>query len=127
MALVLLFGLHMVAVSWGPIPWAMVALGTLVVYSSLAGVTNSRRIPALRRASAEGLAPRSSELLPLLQGSRPLTVLYVRTGSALAIVFLMTVKPDLAGSLIAVIAGAILGLAASLPHTTRARVLPPVT
>jgi hypothetical protein len=120
-AFVLLFGLHMVAVSWGPIAWAMVALGTLIIYSSLAGVVNSRRIPALRRAVADGLGPDANELRPLLQSPRPLIVLYVRTGLILGIVFLMTVKPDLVGSLIAVVAGAVLGLAASLPHAARAR------
>jgi hypothetical protein len=113
MALILILGIYMVAVTWGPVAWAAVALGAMVLYSSLAGITNARRIPALRRA-VEPSESATGSLQELLRDPRPWTVIQVRTGLALGIVFLMTAKPDLVVSLIAVAVGALAGLFAGL-------------
>jgi hypothetical protein len=121
MVLILLLGLYMLFATWGGVAWAMVALAAMIVYSTLAGIMNGRRIPALRRAVDVEQRVTSDALRRLLLDPRPWTLLQLRTGLALGIVFLMTVKPDLVGSLIAIGASAVLGLATGLPNWTHSR------
>jgi hypothetical protein len=104
--------------------WMMVALVALVVIGVLGMLVTARRMAPIGRALANeqgtlppGLRPRLHD--PLLWGS-----LLTRTAIALGAVWLMTVKPDLTGSLIAMLAAIVIGLAASLPAWSRAGLAP---
>ena len=57
-----------------------------------------------------------------------MTLIRMRTALALGIVFLITVKPGLAGALIAISVAVVLGLASALPawNRNRARSMDPV-
>jgi hypothetical protein len=110
---ILVFGIAMVALAWGPEGWVVVGLGAMVLMAVLGVALTGRRVAGIGRSfSAEqgALSPAYRERLrdPALKVS-----LQARAAIALGIVFVMTVKPDLAGSLAAIGVAAILGLAAS--------------
>ena len=94
--LILVPGLYMVAAGTGWSAWVGVGFVSWVLIAVIGAITG---ISVLRgRMSSRSAAVSWS----------------VRVGSAVAVVFVMTVKPGLLVSLIAVIAGAAAGLAASL-------------
>jgi uncharacterized membrane protein len=101
--------------------WVTIGLVSLVVIGVLGMVVTGRRMAPIGRALAgeqgtlpAGVAPRLDD--PILWAS-----LLTRTSIALGIVWLMTVKPDLIGALIAMTAAIVLGLAASWPSWSQAR------
>ena len=63
--------------------------------------------------------PPSPALRQLLHDPLLVISLQTRVAIALGIVFLMTVKPDLRGSLLAIVIAAMLGLASALPILRR--------
>ena len=74
-----------------------------------------------RRALTTENGAVSSSLHNLLHDSLLSLSIHLRASIALGIDFLMTVKPDLVGSLITVVVAIILGLAFSLPAKIRDR------
>jgi len=64
----------------------------------------------------------AASLDPLLHHPMLAIGIQIRVAIALGIVFLMTIKPDLTGSLLAVGIAALLGLASTLPMLSRERV-----
>ena len=94
--LILVPGLYMVAAGAGWSAWVGVGVVSWVLIALIGAITG---ISVLRGR----MSPRSAAVS-----------WSVRVGMAVAIVFVMTVKPGLLVSLIAVIAGASAGLAASL-------------
>ena len=97
---VLIPGLYMTATNWGWVAWIVVALVCWLAIAVL-GAVNGVRILALDRSQA------------LLTGIRNPTFLIswsTRAGIALAVIFLMTVKPGAAGAVLAILLGAAAGL-----------------
>jgi hypothetical protein len=118
MGLLLLSGAHMMRAVWGGVAWIVIALATLVLMAGL-GVLNGRRLAAIGRATAtEGgvLSPAFRQRLhdPLLW-----TSIQTRVAIAVGIVFLMTVKPDLEGTLLTIGVAIILGLVSAWPMWRR--------
>ncbi len=115
--LILMAGLYMTFTVWGwQTGWINVALVTVVLIATL-GVTviESRRkaIAKLAKEAADG--PVTDVLQERIHDPVLGTALYMLVGLVLGIVFLMTNKPALDGSILVIgIAGA-LGLVASLP------------
>ncbi|HEY7355081.1 MAG TPA: DUF2269 family protein [Ktedonobacterales bacterium] len=113
--LILLAGIYMTVVAWdwAP-PWILVSLAALIVMGVL-GAVSARRLEAIKKAAAEV----SGEAIPPAlkrQLADPVLLTAVLTACAvgLGVVFLMTTKPDLIGSLIALAAALVLGVVSAL-------------
>jgi hypothetical protein len=122
MLTILVTGFYMMATVWGKTPWIFVALGALVLMIALAAALTGPRMVAIERALAAEHKPEFHIIQQL--ANNPLLWISIRTrvAVALGIVFLMTVKPDQRGALLAIVVAALFGIAASLPLTRRERV-----
>lgn len=112
LVLVLIPALYMVFASWGwTTAWINTALITLVLASPLGPAVNTRRLEALARAAREAPA---GQLPPALLTQSNDRILWIScctfTGILIGIVFLMTVKPGLVGSLATIVVALALGL-----------------
>jgi uncharacterized membrane protein len=115
MLLTLVSGIYMTAAVWGPVPWILVALGALVLLVVLGLALTRPRMMALGQSLMTENGPVSARLHNLLHNSLLWLSLRVRVSIALDLVFLMTVKPNLVGSLLTMGAAIGLGLVLSLP------------
>jgi hypothetical protein len=123
MLTILASGIYMMATVWGGVAWLIVALGALVLVILLSIVTG-RRIAPIRRAMTKEIGPASPTLHSL--ANHPLLWISIQTRLAIAlgIVVLMTVKPDLGGSLLVIAITSVIGLVVSLPMPRRAQESP---
>ena len=120
LATLLVSGIYLTATVWGGVAWIAVALGAMVLMAVLGAALSGPRMAAIGRAVENGpLAPVPD---PLLWVS-----MQTRVAVALGIVFLMTVKPDLNGSLLTIAVAAVLGLIAALPAVAAGRSKQPTT
>jgi hypothetical protein len=113
--LVLLSGIYMSATRWGPQGWILVALGGMVVTAVVGGAVGGRRIPAIMQALPAQSGPVTTALRGHLDDPALTLSLRVRTALLLGIVFLMSTRPSLGGSLAAMGAALVLGIAAAMP------------
>jgi hypothetical protein len=122
MLTILVFGFYLAAVAWGGSAWIIVTLGVMVVMIALSVALTGPRMAVLGQALASEKGPPSSSLQQL--ASHPLLWISIQTRVAIAlgIVFLMTVKPGLGGSLLTIGVATVLGLAFSLPMKRSQRV-----
>lgn len=122
MLTILIFGVYLAAVAWGGPAWITVTLGGMVVMMALSAALSGPRMAALGRALTTEKGPLSHSLQQL--ASDPLLWISIQTRVAITvgIVFLMTVKPGLGGSLLTIGAAFMLGLAAALPTKRSQRV-----
>lgn len=121
MLVLLITGFYMMAIGRIGSAWIIVAFGALILMVVLGLTLTAPRMMAIRAAMSTENGPVSSALHSLLHESRLWLSLRLRGSIALGIVFLMTVKPDLLGSLITVAFAVILGLAFSLPARSHER------
>jgi hypothetical protein len=119
--LILIPGFYMTATAWGGVMWISVALGALILLGALGGILTGPRMAAIKRGMATESGPISSDLYRLLHHPLLWVSVQARVAIALGIVFLMSVKPALVGSLITIGVALILGLAWSLATTGRGR------
>ena len=105
---------------WGGAGWIVVAFLTLLLLPPL-GMIAGLRLPAVRRELEAESGPLSPALRRRLDEPLFVASIQVRTAIVLGIVFLMTNKPDAAGSVAAIAVAAVLGVACSLPALDRAR------
>ena len=120
MLVILIAGFYMTFAAWGGADWIEVAFGALIVQSIIAGVLTTPHMRAIRKAIATESGPISPTLRGLLNHPLLWVSMLTRVGIALGIVFLMTVKPALMGSLIALGVAILLGLAL-MPFTMGSR------
>jgi hypothetical protein len=113
LGLILVTGLYMTATTWGPRGWILVALASLVLLAVVGALgTGIRMAPigsAVGRASA---GPLSDDLRRALRDPILLTSLRTRLAIVLGVVFLMTVKPSSAASVVVIVLAAAVGLLA---------------
>jgi hypothetical protein len=114
-------GFHMMAKVWGGVAWILVALGTIVLLAVLTVALSRRRMAAIGKEIASEKGPLSPALQQLLHHPMLWIAIQTRVGIALGIIYLMTVKPDLIGALLTVGVATLLGLAAAIPLSGRAR------
>jgi hypothetical protein len=113
---ILLPGLYMTVTVWGwATGWPAVALAAMVLLAALGAILSGSRMAALGRAAAAESGPISPDLRQRLRGRSLQASVQMRTALAVGIVFLMTVKPALVGSLLAIGVFALLGAASTLP------------
>jgi hypothetical protein len=115
METILLSGFYMMYTIWGGAAWIGVALAAMILLAVLAVAFTGRRMAAIGQvvaADSKMLSPSFQQRLhdPFLWAS-----IQVRVAFALAIVFLMTVKPNLEGALLTMGVATILGLASAWP------------
>jgi hypothetical protein len=112
-------GAYMMATAWGwNTPWILASLGAIVIMMVLGMGVTARRLNAAAQtaAFAGGLSPDLRRRI-----HDPLVWIAVQVGgaTALGVVFLMTTKPDLGGSLLALamamLVGAAVGWLTNLP------------
>jgi hypothetical protein len=119
MLTILVFGFYMAAVAWGGPAWIVVTLAVIVVLIALSVALTGPRMAALGRALAMEKGPLSPNLHQLANNPLLWISIQTRVAVALGIVFLMTVKPGWAGSLLTIGVATLLGLAAALPMPRR--------
>ncbi len=122
MLTLLISGFYMMATVWGGVAWIIVTLGSLIPIAVLAMAVTRRRMAAIERAVTGEHGALSPTLRQLLHDPLLWLSLQTRVAIALGIVFLMTVKPDLVGSLLTIGVAIVLGLASALPILGRERV-----
>ncbi len=113
----LVAGIYMTEVAWEwHTPWVLLSLAALIVMGGLSGGAHGRRLAAIRKAAAE--AP-GGPIPPALQRQMadPVLLTSVQTAGmiGLGVVFLMTTKPDLGGSLITLGVAVVLGVLSAPP------------
>jgi hypothetical protein len=116
MLVLLLSGVYMMVTVWGGVPWITVTIGTLLLLALL-GIPVGRRMAKIERTEMVRDGSVSRPFSSFLQ--HPLLWMFVQTRitAVLGIVFLMTVKPDLNGSLLTIGIATIAGLASALPFS----------
>jgi hypothetical protein len=119
MVTILIAGVWMMALRWGPKPWILTALVSLLVMAIL-GAALTR--PAMARLGAA--LTEEGDRLPgrfrALAGSGSLPVsLWLRLAIAVGILGLMTVKPEVFGSLGIMGAAVVVGVGAALRLSRR--------
>jgi hypothetical protein len=115
-ALVLLVtGIYMMVTVWRGAAWPGIGLIAMVLIAVLGGVLTGRRVGSIARALPTQAGPLPPALAERLRD--PVLVLSARLRAALAlgVVFIMCTKPGMAGSLTAMGAALVIGLAAGLP------------
>ena len=119
-------GIYMMVTTWSlTTPWIMVSLAAMALMMAFGMVISSRQLRAIRRAATIAKSP-TDTISPELQRQTHNPVLWVSTqlaaSTALGIVFMMTTKPNLGGSIwtlvAALILGAIVGIASAKPRPT---------
>jgi hypothetical protein len=121
MLTLLISGIIMTATSWGMVPWIAVTLAAIALMAILTVALSARRLAAIGRAVAAERGPATPALRDALLHPLLWVGIRARVGIALGIIFLMTVKPDLGGSLLVIGLAAIVGLASALPALGRPR------
>ena len=122
MLLLLICGIYMMVTVWGAVAWIIVSLGGIVLMAIPALAVSGRRITVIGEVVAAEQGRISPALQQLLHHPLLWIAIQTRVAIALGIVFLMTVKPELSGSLLAISLATVLGLATALPILARERV-----
>jgi hypothetical protein len=112
LALLLATGLWMTLGAWGWTGWIVVASGSILVLAGI-GASGGIRYSAAVQAASRETGTLSAEQQGRLREALPLASLVMRIFIVLGIVFLMTVKPDIAGSLLAMVVAVLLGVGAA--------------
>ena len=120
LAAILIPGIYMAVTVWGGVGWIVVGFAALLLLPPL-GMINGLRLPAMARDMAGESGPLPPARRQRLDDPLFLASIQIRTAIAVGIVFLMTVKPDLLGSAIAIVVAIAVGLGFSLPALSRAR------
>jgi hypothetical protein len=117
--LVLVTGIYLSVVEWGPDAWILVSLASLVALAGiggvLTGIPRARVTPAVERASG----PLSEELRRGLQTPVLTVSIMTRIAITVGIVFLMVLKPALVSSILTIVLAVGIGVAAGLVSGTR--------
>ena len=114
--LILLAGIYMTVTAWGwSTPWIDVSLAALLGQGALGGALINRRLKAIHTGVAATEAP-AGAFSPGLkrQITDPVlrTAVQINAVTGLGVVFLMTTKPGLVGSLITLVVALLLGIGA---------------
>lgn len=108
---ILVGGLYLASNWGGGTFWIPLALGTTLLIMLIGGLITGRRITRLKKIISSAGNDASADLLSAITKDNALFVSYgLRAGLGLGIVFLMTAKPDLLGSMGGLAAGCAVGL-----------------
>jgi hypothetical protein len=119
MLLILITGFYMTAIARVGAAWISVTLGAIVLLIVVGAALSGPRMAALGKALSNEQGFVSHNLQNLANHPLLWVSMQTRLWIALGIIFLMAVKPDLAGSLLAICIAAVVGLATALPIPRR--------
>jgi hypothetical protein len=119
MPALLLSGIYMMAVARMHTPWLVVSFVSLILLGILASVVTGRHIKVIGQSIPMDTEAISPSFLQLLHQPLLWIVMQTRVAGTLGVVFLMTAKPDLIGSLLAMSLALILGLVSALTTLRR--------
>ncbi len=126
-ALILIAGVYMALTVWGVwTPWIDVALGALVVLSVLGPLVNGRRFKAIGMAMGAHIRAAAGDeitgdLRARIQDPVLRVSIHIMAAASLGIVFLMTIKPILLGSLATMAGAVVIGWLSTLPRGEQQR------
>jgi len=113
MVTILIAGVWMMALRWGPEPWILTALVGLVVMAVLGAALTRRAMGRLGASLADEVDQLPTDFHALVEG--PIrTSLWLRLAIAVGILGLMTVKPGALGSLVIMGAAVAVGAGAAV-------------
>jgi hypothetical protein len=122
MVLLLLSGVYMMVTVWGAVAWIIVSLGAIALMAIPGVAISGRKITAIGQVVDIEHGPVSPALQQRMHDPLLWLAIQTRLALALGIVFLMTVKPALYGSLLTIGLATLLGIASALPILARERV-----
>jgi len=106
--LILIPGIYLMTFGWNNANWIIIAFIGMILLAVTGGVMTGKKMKAIKKiVSTENKM--SPELRSLLNNNSLILSLKIRSSVFLGIIYLMTVKPDLAGSIITLIVSIILG------------------
>lgn len=115
LVLILAAGAYMTVVAWSRSPWIEVAFAATILQGAIAGILTGQRLRAIRKTiAAEGPGPVTPALQAQLNHPLIRFSMLSRVGIAVGIIFLMTVKPALMVSVIALGTSLVVGALLSL-------------
>jgi hypothetical protein len=120
-------GFYMMAIAQIGGAWVFVAFWALVLLAIIAVTLSFRRMAAIDRAASTEAGPLSAALRQAVEHPLLWVAIKLRVAIALGIVYLMTLKPTLIGSLLAIGIAAIIGLVLALPMLGRRAQKEPAT
>ncbi len=112
--LILVPGLWMAADRWNLPAWTMVALVSMIVLAGIGIVATGGAMRRLGPQIGQAQGTWSPSLAQAVRDPMLVRSLALRLGLGLGIVAVMVFKPDLVASLVAVVAGAVIGLLVSI-------------
>ncbi|TMG32766.1 MAG: hypothetical protein E6H93_03530 [Chloroflexi bacterium] len=113
---ILITGLYMTAVAWGPKGWIITAFASLIALAVIGAFGTGMRMARLEPAISHAQGELADDLRRRLQDPVLLTSLRVRIAIVLGIAFLMTVKPTFIAAIAVVVLAAAIGwLTAQIP------------
>jgi hypothetical protein len=113
-------GIYLSVTRWGSQPWIALGMIGLVLMALLGALVTGRRLDSIaKEVSGEGIL--STAVRQRIQDPILLLSAWLRTGLGLGIVFLMSAKPGLGGSIIILGGAVFLGFAAGLAAGARGR------
>ena len=116
LGVILLTGLYMTAVAWGPKGWIIAAFTSLIAVAVIGAFGTGMRMARLEPAVSQAQGELADDLRRPLQDSVLLTSLRVRIAIILGVAFLMTVKPTFITAVVVVVLAAAIGwLAGQIP------------
>lgn len=121
MLMLLLAGIYMMATVWHGVAWLWVSFVAIILLMIIMGRVTAPRMKAVGKAVKETSGTLSVETQNLLRDSMLRVGIQARIIIALGIVFLMTVKPDLVGSLLTLGITLVLSLVWGLMTVNRER------
>jgi hypothetical protein len=106
--LVLIPGIYMMVVVWGKASWGILGLFGLLLIGFIGGTMTGKKMKKIREIiKTENRS--SKEVINILKDKSLWISIKLRTTILVGVVFLMTVKPELTGSIITIIVSIILG------------------
>jgi hypothetical protein len=119
MLVILAAGFYMAFAAWGGADWISIAFGAMIVQGIIAGILTAPRMRAIQKAISDqqGTIQQgaiSAEIDALRYHPLLWVSMMARVGIGLGIIFLMSVKPALMGSLIVMAVSIVVGLAVGM-------------
>ena len=106
--LILIPGIYMMTLGWKGASWIIIAFIGMILLGVIDGTLSRKKIKSIKKIVSNDKNI-TSELISLLNDNSLFLSLKIRTAVFLGIIYLMTVKPSLTGSIETLIASIIIG------------------